>query len=97
MENTISMNLVWHNCRTCPPKEYANDNLYISDGKHVCQAAYSKEKGWYNKTHKFYVFPELVREFWWADLERNVLASDEFAEVLNSKKSLKEKKTNGRY
>ena len=82
MKDKFTMGLVWHNCATHPPKEYWNDDLYISDGESVCRAEYSKERGWYNKTFGHWIYPNITREYWWADLEQTVRTSKEFAEVL---------------
>lgn len=80
MKNKFTMNLVWHSCDLYPPSEYKNDSLYVSDGRRVVHASYSKEAGWYNKTDEHYFCPELINNLWWADLEQTIKASHEFTE-----------------
>lgn len=85
MKDKFTIGLVWHNCETYPPKEYWNNNLYISDGEYVSRAEYSRENGWYDKTGGVYIYPDLVKEYWWADIEQTVRTSKEFAEALSKK------------
>lgn len=78
MNNKFTMPLTWHNCQSCPPEEQWNDNLYVSDGKYVFKAEYSKENGWYNKTDCYYLYPELIWLYYWADIEQTVRGCSDF-------------------
>lgn len=81
MKDKFTMSLVWHNCKTHPPKEKWNNNLYASDGQYVFEAEYDWQYGWFDKNAGDYIpFGEL-HEYWWADLEQTVQTSKEFAEV----------------
>jgi hypothetical protein len=92
MKDKFTMGLVWHNCKTYPPKEHWNNNLYASDGKYVFRVTYDWQSGWFNKYAGYYIPYGELHEYWWADLEQTVQTSMEFADAQN--KMIKGEKTN---
>lgn len=70
----FKMELTWHNCKTCPPKEVFNPWLIYTDGNHIDSLVYYKKYG----------FPpneDELHKYWWADISRTVRESKEFEEV----------------
>lgn len=61
----FKMELTWHNCKTCPPKEVYNECLVITNGHHVDYCSYHQRYG-------FPVVDEELHEYWWADIARTV-------------------------
>ena len=70
------MELVWHNCKTCPPEEAHNECLYVWNGERVVQAE------WYRNTWLFdvdlasiaIIKQEEADHLWWADLSQTTKA-----------------------
>lgn len=71
--NKFKMELTWHNCKTCPPKEVFNSWLVYTDGYNVDYCAYYKKYG-------FPISEDMLHKFWWADVSRTVRESSEFKE-----------------
>ena len=67
----FKMELTWHNCKTCPPKEASNPWLIYTDGKNIVTLTYNKRYG-------FPVHESELHKYWWADLSRTVRESQEF-------------------
>lgn len=67
----FKMELTWHNCKTCPPKEVYNPLLVITNGNHVDYCSYYKRYG-------FPVAERDLHEYWWADISRTVRETQEF-------------------
>lgn len=67
----FKMQLTWHNCKTCPPKEDYNHWLVYTNGRDVGSRSYHKSFG-------FPIGEDMLHEFWWADLSRAVRESKEF-------------------
>ena len=69
--NKVTMELVWHDCVTCPPEEESNENLIMTDGKSVWNAEYERIDGdgeWFKDgTHSINV-NRPGKKYWWADL-----------------------------
>ena len=65
----FKMELTWHSCETCPPEEYYNPYLFITNGRSVIVAEYRKDYGFFvsNSCH-----PIDCSGLWWADLEQTV-------------------------
>lgn len=78
MKNKFKMELTWHNCLTYPPKEYWNDNLYVTDGTCVHSVEYHKERGWWSRELGDYIPFNILHKYWWADIEQTVITSNEF-------------------
>lgn len=70
----FTMGLVWHNCKTDPPKESYNSWLTFTDGYHVDHCTYHKRYG-------FPISEDMLHKFWWTDLSRAVGESVEFKEL----------------
>ena len=70
----FKMELTWHNCKTCPPKEVFNPWLMITDG-------YNTESFVYYNKYGFPFAEDELHKYWWADLARTVRESHEFEEV----------------
>ena len=70
----FTMELVWHNCETYPPKEDYNDYLIVSDGVGVCEVCWDKEKGFYYFNRVFGYQPLIgnYKKMWWADVRQTV-------------------------
>ena len=66
----IKMELVWHNCKTCPPSESRNTDLLLYDGCDYYHAEWDRGR-WFDNGH--YVDIEGEEEMcWWADLTQTV-------------------------
>ena len=61
----FKMQLVWHNCETCPPEEDYNECLIYTNGANIYHCEYFKEAG-------FPIKSEFLHDFWWADLHTTV-------------------------
>lgn len=70
----FKMELTWHNCKTCPPKEAFNSWLVYTNGYKVDYCVYYKKYG-------FPILDDELHEYWWADIRRTVQESKEFDEV----------------
>ena len=47
--NKFVMELVWHNCYDCPPKEFWNNKLYVTNGEYIHEVEYNQERGWWSR------------------------------------------------
>ena len=74
------MELVWHNCKECPPEETANDNLIATNGVNVYDAAWYAPDGFMFR-YKSYgigdewwdsIYGEELKEWYWADIKQTV-------------------------
>lgn len=70
----FTMELVWHNCETYPPKEDYNDFLIVSDGVGVCEVRWDKEEGFSYFSKQFGYRPLVgnYKKMWWADVRQTV-------------------------
>lgn len=72
----FAMELVWHNCLECPPKESFNDNLYVTNGRMVRKGMYEEGIGWTLSapcSHSVHQISfDSWKDFWWADIEQTV-------------------------
>jgi hypothetical protein len=82
MRNKFTMSLVWHNCATCPPKEFENPFLIVTDGRNVYGASWHRAEGYYTAydTGNVMLSFELLEHWWWADIEQTVQGTKEFKE-----------------
>ena len=76
MIDKFKMELTWHNCKTCPPKEVFNPWLVYTNGYYIDSLMYYKKYGFPAKDDE-------LHKFWWADISRTVQESKEFEEVGN--------------
>ena len=74
----FTMELIWHNCKECPPTEMWNNGLYLTDGNFVEKTKYRAENGWYDERTKSYLPAELLHKYWWADLQQTVRGEPKF-------------------
>lgn len=74
----FKMELVWHNCYDCPPEEEFNSNLICTDGKTVFDVIYDKDEGWIDADTIKLLPPELLCEYWWADIKQTVQGCSDF-------------------
>ena len=70
--NKFVMELVWHNCADCPPREFWNNKLYVTNGEYIHEVEYFQERGWWSKEMGDYIPANELSRFWWADLEQTV-------------------------
>lgn len=78
MKNKFTMELVWHNCKTNPPKEYKNTALYLSNGQFVHRVVYSKYFGWFDTILGTIIPEERLSDYYWADISQTVLGEKQF-------------------
>lgn len=66
--------LVWHNCKTNPPKEIENDSLIVTDGLHVYGMSWHRAKGYFIEKPNEGGLLSLseLENWWWADIEQTV-------------------------
>lgn len=74
----FKMELVWHNCYEYPPEEDFNANLICTDGKTIFDVIYNKNEGWINAETIKHLPPELLWEYWWADIIQTVHGCSDF-------------------
>lgn len=66
----MKMELVWHNCKTCPPEEAHNDCLFITNGDGVFDVVWDNGY-WLDYDGRIAGNAnERIEEFWWADLDQ---------------------------
>lgn len=68
----IKMELVWHNCKTCPPSEAYNECLYLWNGERVVQAEWYHDAWHYEDglCDDIMIASEDAEHMWWADLHQ---------------------------
>ena len=78
--NKFTMELVWHNCKTYPPKEFKNNNLIATNGTEVFGLSWHRAEGYFiAKGHKFVPIKLLdLPNWWWADIEQTVQGESKF-------------------
>lgn len=70
----MKMELVWHNCKTCPPHEVHNECLYVTDGAGVFEVEWYAPY-WYNYDgRELRSLDENKEDFWWADIDQTTAA-----------------------
>lgn len=77
-KDKFTINLVWHNCKTYPPEEKWNVNLYATDGRDVFKVVYDYREGWFMLISNRRIPTDELDEFWWADLQQTINTSDKF-------------------
>ena len=63
-----TMELIWHDCTECLPKEDFNPCLYMTDGFKVFHVVYKKELGFFYNGYK--INPD---GHYWADLAQTTI------------------------
>ena len=78
MKNKFTMELVWHNCKTYPPKEEFNSSLIVTNGDSVLGMVWFS-----NKYHASgYGFIQDLENWWWADIKQTVRGESRFKELI---------------
>lgn len=82
MNNKFTMELVWHNCKTNPPKEFENHSLIITNGNNVFSVFWNAEKGYHISCDDGDVSlaTEAYEGWWWADIRQTVQGESRFKE-----------------
>jgi hypothetical protein len=80
----FKMELTWHNCKDCPPSEFENNALVITDGHDVFGVSWHRERGYFVSYDDgdMELYSGAWKNWWWADLEQTVRETSEFDEVL---------------
>ena len=74
-KDRFTMELVWHNCKTDPPKYFENNNLIVTEGNYVFGMSWHRAEGYfildddYNLRQLEY---EYLDHWYWADIEQTV-------------------------
>ena len=74
----FKMELVWHNCKTCKPKEFFNDELIGTNGAYVFDMTWRRNVGYFIHTvvgdkvdYTGYRIQDYALEnWWWADIQQ---------------------------
>ena len=77
----FKMELVWHNCLECQPKETVNDKLIATDGTDVYEAFWYRPDGFMirgkDRWHGLY---NGLGKWYWADIRDTVQRDSRFKE-----------------
>lgn len=71
----FTMELVWHNCKTYPPKELCNDELIGTNGHYVFDMSWFRNKGYFISSHSdddYRIEDYALENWWWADIQQTV-------------------------
>lgn len=68
VHNKKTMELVWHNCKSCPPKELFNESLVVTDGVNLYRVRWDQEVGYFGNHCLIEVSMNGSENWWWADL-----------------------------
>ena len=82
MDRKFTMGLVWHNCKTYPPKEFKNDFLIATNGTDVYNMIWRRDSGYFVGAKDWSKILELseLENWWWADIEQTVQGEAKFRE-----------------
>lgn len=75
------MELVWHNCKTCPPKELCNDELIGTNGHYVFDLSWFRNEGYFISVHSdddYKIEDYALENWWWADIQQTVQGETRF-------------------
>lgn len=64
--------VTWKNCKTQPPVDKWNSNLFLTDGKILYPAAFDKQCGWFLKDSMQNLPKTSLDKFWWADINEAI-------------------------
>ena len=66
----MKMELIWRNCRTCPPEETHNECLFITNGDGVFEVEW--DNGYWLDYDKCIIrnVDKYGNDFWWADIDQ---------------------------
>ena len=77
MKDKFTIELVWHNCKTCPPEEDWNNQLIVTDGDYTTVAQYEKPDMWYDFADEYFIPKCDLSDYWWADVRQTMAESVE--------------------
>lgn len=75
MYDRFTMELVWHNCKTNPPKEFSNNALIVTNGNDVFGMSWHKTEGYFISDDYGHLRPleyKHLDSWYWADIEQTV-------------------------
>lgn len=77
----FTMELVWHNCLTYPPKEFSNNALIATNGNDVLGMSWHRTEGYFVAEDEFHLRRlDDLENWWWADMEQTVQGEQRFKE-----------------
>lgn len=77
----FTMELVWHNCNTNPPKEAENDGLIATDGELVYEAFWYAPDGFMIRgkyLNEWIGLYKNLSNWYWADIHQTVRGESKF-------------------
>lgn len=77
----FKMELVWHNCKTNPPKEFSNNSLIITNGSDVLGMSWHRAEGYFVSESEWSLRrleDSVLENWWWADIEQTVHGDPRF-------------------
>lgn len=83
--NKFTMKLVWHNCKTHPPKELCNDDLIGTNGSYVFDISWFRDKGYFiatNGGNDLKIEDSVLENWWWADIQQTVQGEQRFKHLI---------------
>ena len=78
MYDKFKIELVWHNCKTYPPKEFENDNLIVTDGLEVYGMSWHRAEGYWIADERGLIKLSDLENWWWADVAQTVQGEVKF-------------------
>ena len=81
MNNKFTMELVWHNCKTCPPKESYNPRLLVTDGAIIHEMIWDEAFEGFLKIG-LEIRGDDLNKYWWADIRQTVQGEPRFKEKI---------------
>lgn len=79
MNNKFTMELVWHNCKTYPPKEPYNPRLLVTDGTTIHEMIWDEAFEGFLKIG-LEIRDDDLNKYWWADIRQTVQGEPKFKE-----------------
>lgn len=77
----FKMELTWHNCLECPPKELTNDCLIATDGTDVFETFWYRPNGFMIRgKDRWYDLYKGLNKWYWADIRQTVQEEKRFKE-----------------
>jgi hypothetical protein len=73
------MELTWHNCKTCPPQEFENNSLIVTNGNDVYGLSWHRAEGYWIETDEGLkqIDCDELEFWWWADIEQTVRLTEQ--------------------
>lgn len=82
MIDKVTIELVWYNCETNPPKVFSSNTLIVTNGEDVFGMSWHRAEGYFIATeHGDELVPlSELSKWWWADIEQTVQSEPRFKE-----------------